>query len=239
MQNYFKLISDAIFSKGIYNTIKFAGLNVLFHFILGLSMALLLNMQIKARRFLRIIVLLPWTVPDVIAGLIWKFMFAPLSGIVNEVLFQLNLINTPIQWLDDPQLALSSVAFAEIWRGYPFVMLILLAGLQAIPQQLYEAAEIDGASVLQRFRYITLPSLKTMIIIALALDTIWECRRFGIIYNMTYGGPGHASEVLSLLTYKHYFEFFNPGYAAAIAIVLASIMFIVSFPYLRISMKRE
>ena len=239
LQNYLKLAADPVFHETLLNTVQFVAGTVLFHFLLGLSVALVLNMDIRARRFWRIIALLPWTVPDVISGLIWKFMLAPLSGIVNEVLSRLHLISDPIRWLSNPQLALPSVISAEIWRGYPFVMLILLAGLQAIPQRLYEAAEIDGASVFQRFRYITIPHLRTMILIALALDTIWQARRFGAIYNMTYGGPGHASEVLSLFTYKHYFQYFNYGYASAIAVTLATMMFIVSYPYLKTSMRRE
>ncbi len=117
-------------------------------------------------------------------------------------------------------------------------MLILLAGLQAIPKQQYEAAEIDGSSKVQSFFYITLPNLKYMFVIALVLDTIWECRLFGMVYSMTGGGPGYSSQVLSLLTYKHYFLFFNISYAAAIAVVLASFMLIVSIPYLRMTMRR-
>jgi multiple sugar transport system permease protein len=129
--------------------------------------------------------------------------------------------------------------FAETWRGYPFAMLILLAGLQAIPKEQYEAAEIDGASKFKSFIYVTLPNLKYMVIIAAVLDTIWESRLFGMIYSMTGGGPGYSSQVLSLLTYKHYFLFFNTSYAGAIAVVLAIFMFTISIPYLVMTMKRE
>jgi multiple sugar transport system permease protein len=118
-------------------------------------------------------------------------------------------------------------------------MLIILAGLQAIPREQYEAAEIDGASKIRCFIHITLPNLKYMFVIALILDTIWECRLFGMVYSMTGGGPGYSSQVLSVLTYKHYFVFFNTSYAAAIAVVLAVLMLIVSIPYLRMTMKRE
>jgi multiple sugar transport system permease protein len=126
-----------------------------------------------------------------------------------------------------------------VWRGYPFAMLILLAGLQAIPRYQYEAASIDGASTVQNFFYITLPNLKYMFIIAMILDTIWECRLFGMVYSMTGGGPGYSTQVLSLLTYKHYFQFFNISYAAAIAVMLAVVMLLISIPYLRITMRRE
>ena len=118
-------------------------------------------------------------------------------------------------------------------------MLILLAGLQSIPKEFYEAAEVDGASILQRFIYITLPQLKTMIIIAMALDTVWQFRRFGLIYTMTEGGPGRQTEILSLLVYNQYFGFFNFEYAAAIAVITALIILTLSLPYLRIMLRRE
>ncbi len=158
---------------------------------------------------------------------------------VNAVLLKAGFIVEPIDWLGNPKLAFPSLIFAEVWRGYPFAMLILLAGLQAIPKEQYEAAEIDGASKVQGFVYITVPNLKYMFVIALVLDTIWECRLFGMVYSMTGGGPGYSSQVLSLLTYKHYFLFFNISYAAAIAAVLAGFMLLVSIPYLRMTMKRE
>jgi multiple sugar transport system permease protein len=184
------------------------------------------------------VAILPWTMPDVIGGLIWRFMFDTLPGIVNSVLLRIGAVAEGIDWLGSPLLAFLCLIFAEGWRGYPFVMLILLAGMQAIPRQQYEAAELDGTSALQAFRYITVPNLRPMFIIALVLDTIWQCRLFGMVYSMTGGGPGNATQVLSLLTYKQYFQFFNTSYAASIAVVLAVIMLSVSFPYLRMTMKR-
>ncbi len=236
-ENYSRLFRDRVFYNDLIVTFSFVVSTVGFHLLLGLGVALLLNMEIKAKRFFRVAAILPWTIPDVIAGLIWRFMFDPLSGIINSVLARLNLIQLPITWLSDARLALPSVVFAEVWRGYPFVMLLLLAGLQSIPQGLYEAAEIDGASAWKRFWYISLPNLSRIIMIAFTLDFIWECRRFGLVYNMTGGNPGHATEVLSLYVYKNYFVFFNFGYAAAIAVVLALIMMLISFPYLKASMK--
>jgi multiple sugar transport system permease protein len=117
-------------------------------------------------------------------------------------------------------------------------MLILLAGLQAIPGHLYEAAAIDGATAWQRFRFVTLPSLKNMVMIAVVLDVIWEARLFGTVYGMTGGGPGDATELVSTMTFKQYFEFFNPAYASAMAVVLAVVMLIVSLPYLRATMAK-
>lgn len=239
VKSYVRLFHEAEFMVSAVNTIIFVCTTVGFHLLIGLGVALLLNVEIKRKNFFRVIAILPWTVPDVIGGLIWRFMFDTLPGIVNAVLLKAGFIMEPIDWLGNPNLAFPCLIFAEIWRGYPFAMLILLAGLQAIPKGLYEAAEIDGASKIKSFFYITLPNLKYMFVIALILDTIWECRLFGMVYSMTGGGPGYSSQVLSLLTYKHYFIFFNTSYAASIAVVLAILMLIISIPYLRMTMRRE
>lgn len=239
VSSYIRLVHDIEFLTSLLNTVIFVSTTVCFHLLIGLGIALLLNMEIKKRHYFRVIAILPWTVPDVIGGLIWRFIFDTLPGFVNSVLLKGEFIMEPIDWLGTTHLAFSCFILAEIWRGYPFAMLILLAGLQAIPRQQYEAGAIDGASPLQSFFYITLPNLKYMFIIAMILDTIWECRLFGMVYSMTGGGPGYSSQVLSLLTYKHYFQFFNTSYAASIAIMLAVIMLIISIPYLRMTMKRE
>jgi multiple sugar transport system permease protein len=239
LSSYGRLLDDREFLTSLLNTFIFVSTTVSFHLLIGLGVALLLNMEIKRRHFFRVIAILPWTVPDVIGGLIWKFIFDTLPGFVNAVLIRSGFFVEPVDWLGTPHLAFSCFIFAEIWRGYPFVMLILLAGLQAIPRQQYEAGAIDGASPFQNFLYITLPNLKYMIIIAMILDTIWECRLFGMVYSMTGGGPGYSSQVLSLLTYKHYFQFFNTSYAASIAVILAIAMLIISIPYLRMTMRRE
>lgn len=236
--SYRALAGDPDFLTSLFNTVMFVSATVSLHLLLGLGVATLLNLEIRAKRVFRVVAILPWTMPDVIGGLIWRFMFDTLPGIVNSVLVQTGLITEAIDWLGRPGLAFFCLVFAESWRGYPFVMLILLAGMQAIPRQQYEAAELDGASALQAFFKITIPYLRPMFIIALVLDTIWECRLFGMVYSMTGGGPGNSTQVLSLLTYKHYFQFFNTSYAASIAVVLAVVMLLVSFPYLRMTMKR-
>lgn len=238
LENYRRLVHDAIFWHALSNTLLFVGGTVALHFVLGLAVALALNAEIKARRFFRVLVILPWTVPDVISGLVWRFMYNPTSGIINDVLMKLGLTGNYVEWLASPKLAMPSIIFADVWRGYPFVMIILLAGLQAIPREQYEAARVDGASPLQEFWHITLPNLKRMIVIALALDVIWQFRRFGLVYTMTQGGPGRTTEILSILVYKQYFKFFNFEYASAIAVVMAIIMLMISFPYIRAIVRR-
>jgi multiple sugar transport system permease protein len=236
--NYVELSQDDLFWNSLQVTFIFVGGTVILHLVVGLAVALALTTEIRGRQFFRVIAILPWTMPDVISGLIWRFMYNPTSGIINYGLRELNITNEYIEWLGKSDLALPSVIFADVWRGYPFVMLILLAGLQGIPRELYEAAQVDGANILQEFRYITLPGITRIIAIALALDTIWQFRRFGLVYNMTFGGPGHSTEILPMYVYKQYFRYFNFEYASAVAVVSAIIMLIISLPYIHLITRR-
>lgn len=235
---YRQLVSDPEFRATLWTTICYVGFVVSLHLSLGLAVALALNTDLQPKWLFRVAAILPWTVPDVISGIIWRFVFDTLPGMVNAFLIRGGIVAEPIDWLGTPSLAFFGVVVAEVWRGYPFVMLILLAGLQSIPGHLYEAAAIDGATTWQRFRYITLPSLRTMMVIAVVLDVIWEARLFGTVYGMTGGGPGNATQLVSTMTFKQYFEFFNPAYASAMAVVLAVAMLIVSLPYLRATMAK-
>jgi len=232
LAHYNYLLKDPFFMTTFWNTAIFVFASVATHMILGLAVAMVLNSAIPARPLFRLIALLPWVVPDVVAGIIWKWMFNPIYGAVNDVLLKVGLINTSVEWLSNPKLAMFSVILVNLWRGFPFVMLILLAGLQAIPPHLYEAASIDGASKPQMFFHITIPGLRKMIIVALALDTVWEVRRFGLIQAMTQGGPGILTEVLSTYTYKQYFQFFRFEYASSVAVVMTIVLLLVSLPYI-------
>jgi multiple sugar transport system permease protein len=238
LEHYTKLLQDDRFRNSLVVTFTFVGGTVLLHLVVGFIIALTLNTDVRAKRLFRVVAILPWAVPDVISGLVWRFMYNPTAGIINRVLLDLGLASTYIEWLGDSDLALPSVIFADVWRGYPFVMLILLAGLQAIPDELYEAARVDGASVIQEFRHITIPMMRGMILIAVALDTIWQFRRFGLIVNMTAGGPGNVTEILSLYIYKQYFRYFNFEYASAIALIMAALMLLLSVPYVRAMIRR-
>lgn len=235
---YRRLLTDAEFHRTFFNTAVFVVSVVGMHLLLGLSVALLLNMDVKARWLFRVIAILPWTMPDVIGGLIFRFIFDTLAGGVNAA-WQALGGSGPIDWLGDPTLSLFTVIFAEVWRGYPYVMLILLAGLQAIPKDQYEAAQVDGVGAWKTFRHITLPNLRNMIMLAVVLDAIWQCRLFGMIYGMTGGGPGYATQNLSLLVYKNYFQFFETAYASSIAVVLAAVLLVLAVPYVRLTLKEQ
>ncbi len=232
LSNYTNLLKDPFFAKTFWNTAIFVFLSVASHMILGLAIAMVLNRALPAKPLFRLIALLPWVVPDVVAGIIWKWMYNPLYGALNDLLLKIGFINAQVEWLSNPKLALFSVILVNLWRGFPFVMLILLAGLQAIPRYLYEAAAIDGASKWQLFIHVTIPGLRKMIVVALALDIVWEVRRFGLIQAMTQGGPGILTEVLSTYTYKQYFQFFRFEYASAIAVVMTVVLLLVSLPYI-------
>lgn len=239
LANYTSLLADVQFLQAFRNTILFVSSTVTIHLVLGLGVAMLLNADVRGKWLFRVTAILPWTVPDVISGILWRFMFDPLAGFVNSLFATLGLIREPIDWLGDPNLAFAAVVFAEGWRGYPFIMLILLAGLQSIPQHQYEAAQLDGASTWQSFLHVTIPNLKPMLFVAAVLDLIWQARLFGLVFGMTGGGPGNATEVMPLLIYRNYFEFFNSSYAASMAVVLAAVMLVFAVPYVRSSLKKE
>jgi multiple sugar transport system permease protein len=239
LANYTELITDSGYHNALSNTGLFVLCTVTIHMALGLGVAMLLNMDVKLKWVFRIAALLPWTVPDVIGGMLWRFMFDTMAGFINAIGLAMHWIDAPVDWLGNPSLAFFTVILAEGWRGYPFIMLILLAGLQSIPGQQYEAAVMDGASRWQSFLNVTLPNLKPMIFVALVLDVIWQARLFGLIYGMTGGGPGASTEVIPLLVYRNYFEFFNTSYAAAMAVTLAVVMVAVAIPYLKTTLRRE
>ena len=161
-------------------------------------------------------------------------MLNPVHGSFNALLQTLAPGLPDFVWLSDPRLAFPSLIVANVWRGYPLVMVMLLAGLMAIPREHYEAAVVDGAGVLRRFLHVTLPGLRTLILVALALDMVWEFRRFALVLIMTGGGPGTLTEVLSTLVYKSYFQFFSFEYASAIAILMSAVLLVLSAPYIRL-----
>lgn len=230
--NYANLLKDPFFKTTFWNTGVFVFFSVAAHMILGMAVAMVLNLALPVKPLFRVIALLPWVVPDVVVGIIWKWMLDPIYGSMNDLLLKLGIISNAVEWLSNPKLAMASVIVVNLWRGFPFVMLILLAGLQSIPKHLYEAAAIDGAPKLQQFIHITLPGLRKMIVVALALDIVWEVRRFGLIQAMTQGGPGILTEVLSTYTYKQYFQFFRFEYASAISVVMTIVLLLVSLPYI-------
>ena len=233
LAQYQKAFRDPVLWQTFKNTFAFVAWSLAGHFVLGLGLALVLNQALPGQTIFRLVALLPWTIPDVVAGIIFRWVLNPIHGSMNP-LIRLVFPSFPaeFQWLSNPTLAFPSVIIANVWRGYPLVMVMLLAGLMAIPRELYEAAAVDGAGKLRRFFHITLPGLSTILIIALALDMVWEFRRFALVVAMTGGGPGTLTEVLSTLVYKTYFQFFTFEYASAMAILMSVVLFVLSLPYI-------
>jgi multiple sugar transport system permease protein len=231
--HYQNAMRDPVLFQTFKNTFAFVAWSLVGHFVLGLGLALALNQALPGQTFFRLVALIPWTIPDVVAGIIFRWALNPINGCLNP-LIRMFYPDFPaeFQWLSSPTLAFPSVILANVWRGYPLVMVMLLAGLMAIPRELYEAAAVDGAGRLKRFFHVTLPGLSTIILIALALDMVWEFRRFALVVTMTGGGPGTLTEVLSTLVYKTYFQFFTFEYASAMAILMSVVLFILSLPYI-------
>jgi multiple sugar transport system permease protein len=233
LANYQKALRDPVLLHTFRNTFAFVAWSMAGHFVLGLGLALALNQALPGQTFFRLVTLIPWTIPDVVAGILLRWVLNPIHGAMNP-LIRMIVPSFPaeFQWLSSPTLAFPSVIIANVWRGYPLVMVMLLGGLMAIPRELYEAAAVDGAGRLRRFWHVTLPGLSTIILIALALDMVWEFRRFALVVAMTGGGPGTLTEVLSTLVYKTHFQFFTFEYASAMAILMSAVLFILSLPYI-------
>jgi multiple sugar transport system permease protein len=233
VSNFTRLISDTFFLTAMAHTFIYAAAALVFEFLIGLSLALLLNSQIRGRTLFRAALLVPMMLPTVVVGVVWRLMLNPNFGAINGTLKEVGVNTETLTWTASPKLALLSVIAVDVWQWTPFVFLVLLAGLQAIPQEPYEAALIDGSSRWQTFRYVTLPLLKPAILIALLLRTMDLLRVFDQIFILTEGGPGFATETISLYIYRTAFRFFDFGYAAAMSFVLLALTNVISTIYIR------
>jgi len=206
---------------------------VLGHFVLGMVLALLLNKRIKGRTFFRIIFFLPWVVPTVAAAVIWKWLYNPTFGLLHYLLNSIGLVGRA-GLLENTSTALPAVSIVAIWKGFPFVMIMLLAGLQAIPVELYEAAEVDGAGKFHKFWYITLPQLRYVALVAGILDTVWWFKHFTMVYLLTGGGPVYATSIIAVNIYNKAFQDFYFGEAASIAMMVFFVCLTISIIYRKV-----
>lgn len=233
--NYVEILTNSVFQQAFSNTMYFTVMSVVFHLILGLSFAMLLNARMLSpivKAFFRTIYILPWVFTATIIAILWRLMLNP-NGVVNYLLATVGLIDSPVEWLSSRQLALHSVTFINIWAGYPFYMVSLLAGLQGIPEELYEAGTIDGADRRQLFWYITIPQLKPIIVSLAMLDFIWTMHQFTLIWMTTGGGPIRATEMLSTYTYKLAFSSYQFSHASASAFIILALSAFVALFYVR------
>lgn len=234
-----RLASDNFFRTAMVHTFVYAIAALTCEFLLGLGLALLLNQQMRGRGLFRASLLVPMMLPTVVVGVVWRLMLNPNFGAINGTLKQLGVNTESLTWTASPGLAFLAVVAVDVWQWTPFVFLVLLAGLQAIPQEPYEAALIDGSSRWQTFRHVTLPLLKPAILIVLLLRTMDLLRVFDQIFILTEGGPGFATEMISLYIYRTAFRFFDFGYAAAMSFVLLAVTNVVSMVYIRLLQSQE
>ncbi len=226
LTNYLALWQDKTFWIALENTLVWTFGSLFFQFFLGLGLALLLNTQFWGKKMFQALVFLPWAVPTFLSALTWAWLFNPIIGPLPHWMYALGLIDGPNSILGDPDLAIWGPIAANVWFGVPFFAITLLAALQSIPSELYEAAEIDGANSWQRFTKITLPFLAPMIAITVMLRTIWIANFADLIFIMTAGGPANSTQILSTYIFTTAFRKLDFGYASTIAVAMLALLFI-------------
>jgi ABC-type sugar transport system permease subunit len=227
LDNYARVLTGPEFWLYFANTLFFGVVSIGAGLILQLGVALMINTDLPFRRAWQTLIILPWAVPHVITTMLWKLLFNPSFGAINWTLRELGLIAGPINWFSGKWVAFFTIIITDIWIRTPLVVLILLAGLQNIPDDLYEAARIDGAGIWQQFRHVTLPMLRPALITVLVIRIILALRAFDIIYAMTLGGPGDATTVIGMDIYDNLIVFGDVSYAAAEAMILVFIIYVM------------
>ncbi|MGB9097041.1 carbohydrate ABC transporter permease [Erwinia sp.] len=220
IENYLYALTDPDFLSSILRTLYFTVVSVALEGIIGVLVALLLNQQFYGRSVLRVLVILPWALPTIVNAMMWRLNFNPDYGSINALLTQLGIIDGYRSWLGSPDSALNAVMLADVWKNYPLVTLLTLAAMQSIPEDLFEAARLDGASAFRRFRAITFPAIVGPLSVALVLRTIDAFKIFDIIYVMTRGGPVDSTKTLSFFVYQESFSYLRAGSGAAYAILM-------------------
>ncbi len=233
LANYERLLADPLFPVVLQNTVIYVGLNVILQCAGGLALALFFAQRFPGSVTLRGVILAGWILPPLVIGAVWKWLLASDNGVLNYALQSIGLVNGPIYWLSDPSTSLLAVTFANVWFGVPFNMILLAAGLSNIPREIYEAAMIDGAGPVRRFRSMTLPMLRPTLYALVALSTIYTMRSFDVIWTMTHGGPVDSSNVLPIWSYKLSFEIFDFSGGAATSTMMLIVVFFVALIYVR------
>jgi multiple sugar transport system permease protein len=220
LENYRQIVTGPAFWEALHNTVAFAAISAPLIVLAGFAIARLLLARFRGRAVVRAVVILPWVLPGAISAVIWMWVFHPSWGLLNLLLYQLGLIDRYIPWLTDPRLARLSVVVAFVWTQFPFAAILIMAGLTMIERDLYDAAEVDGANLWQRFRYITFPSLRPVFIILLIYHSLVALTSYDLVYAMTAGGPGTATTLLSFRIWQESFSMMNFGTGSAVAFIL-------------------
>lgn len=233
LDNYTAAIQSGNFLKSLGITFLYIIVTVALRFLLGIGTAVLLNIPFKGRGLVRALVIIPWAIPEVVACLVFILMYDYQFGVINDLLLKLNLLANPVAFLGEADTALWAAMFVNVWKGFPFAAIMLLAGLQSISQSLYEAAEIDGASKWRQFLRITFPMLKPVSVIVFLLLIIWTIKDFGIVYVLTGGGPSRVTEILTIFIYRAGFKSFDFGLASAAGMILLAISIVFTVMYMK------
>ncbi|MFF5212761.1 carbohydrate ABC transporter permease [Streptosporangium sp. NPDC000396] len=226
LSNFGDLLADGDFWASFRIGMIWAVSVTVLQFLASLGLALLLNQDLRFRGFARVLALVPWAMPPVVIGLMWRLVYHPDAGILN------GMLGTEIDWLNDFSLALPAVIVVGVWTGMPQTTVVLLAGLQGVPRELYEAVEVDGAGVWRRFWNITLPQLRPVIVAITSLDFVWNINQFGLVYVLTQGGPGGRTRLPMLFAYEEAFRFGFFGYAATLGVAIVIVVLAVLGAYL-------
>lgn len=239
LDNYLYALTDPDFRAAFARTLYFTVVSVAIEGAIGVLVALLLNQRFVGRNVLRVLVILPWALPTIVNAMMWRLNFNPDYGSVNALLSQLGLIDSYRSWLGSPDSALHAVMLADIWKNYPLVTLLVLAALQSVPDDLYEAARLDGASAWRRFRAITFPAIVGPLGVALVLRTIDAFKVFDIIYVMTRGGPLDSTKTLSFFVYQESFSYLRAGSGAAYAMLMSLMCAVLIALYLFLLLRQR
>ena len=235
LDNFITIFTKKEFYNALGVSAKFVACEVVLQLIFGMIVALILNQKFKGRGFFRALTFIPWALSGVLTAVLWSIMFNQHFGVLNDLLAKLGIIKEPIAWLANTKFVLGSVIVAELWRGIPFFAISLLAAMQGLPDDIYEAARVDGSTKFQTFRFITLPMLKNTIVLTTLLRTIWQFNSVDLIYSLTGGGPVGKTTTLSMLIANQAIKTSNYGYGSALSVVSFAILAVIAVIYMKLS----
>ena len=238
LDNFSRILGDSRFRGSLVTTLIFTLISVGAEFLIGLLLALSMTSLRKWRSVVRVIFLVPWTLPTAVIAVLWAWIFNDQFGVLNAVLIRCGFIESPIAWLAQPTTAMAAIIVADVWKTTPFVFLILLAGLQNVPQDLYEAIEVDGGGAWAKFRHVTWPHLLPFVFVAVVFRVVQAFAVFDLVWVMTGGGPGGATETISVYTYQMYMRYLDFGYGSALAVATVVILVLTASGLYRLLVTR-
>lgn len=233
LENFKTIMADEHLGQAVKNTIIWTVFSVIGEYIIGMITAVLLNRKFKGRSIFRTCIFIPWLVPIIVAGMTWNWMLNPEFGIINYALENMGLIDTAINFLGDSRYAMATVIFVNVWRSFPYYTISFLAAMQSIPNDLGEAASIDGAGMFRKFFSVTLPQLRSVSLVIVFIHIIWTAINFDFIWVLTQGGPNYATETLPIMIYRYSMKKFDVGAASALSTMMLTVMVILFIFYYR------